>query len=515
MTATSASHKSHVDIVGAGSAGLMLALWMARLGIKTRDVDKRTDKVSSGQADGFQVRTLEILDGFGIGECEWEEANHMIDSREVSFWNPNENGKIRRDVRMPNSTSGLSRFTQCVVRQGRMENVSARRHPRLEAMTSGPASLAYDEDAYPIEVTLRHLTEEATPAQRLSNVGDGLHRSTLADDTGNILERSALGTEQRLEEKDEQVRARFLVGCDGAHSGVLDVVPITDFPDIRNRCMVRTAGSGTITASPRHPGGHPRGYAEDPEPVQYTISYHCTYWWTAYRIDRGSADPTRPSYAVYTHPPKAGLGMNTSTQDTYSLGWKLGLVCNKVARRGVLSTYELERRQVAEQLVAFDQQFASMWPAANCKPGTRFASHKVLNQADPRPWELHHLMPSDGRFRVGDVSRHGQLVNGLGGWLTTELLLRHPRMGAEAGLIEVLLVYAARREEIELLTDLHELYHPWDAKLGWYYDKTFIDGPSYHEDHGRACEGYGVDADGGRFKALSSGTDDVTGAAPL
>lgn len=45
---------SNVDvlIVGAGPAGLMLALWMAKLGVKTRVVDKRTGKVVSGQADG-------------------------------------------------------------------------------------------------------------------------------------------------------------------------------------------------------------------------------------------------------------------------------------------------------------------------------------------------------------------------------------------------------------------------------------------------------------------------------
>jgi phenol 2-monooxygenase len=47
--------ESRVDvlIIGAGPAGLMLSMWMARLGVKTRIVDKRTAKVFSGQADGF------------------------------------------------------------------------------------------------------------------------------------------------------------------------------------------------------------------------------------------------------------------------------------------------------------------------------------------------------------------------------------------------------------------------------------------------------------------------------
>lgn len=159
--------------------------------------------------------------------------------------------------------------------------------------------------------------------------------------------------------------------------------------------------------------------------------------------------------------------------------------------------------------------------AANCKPGTRFASCRVLGQADPRPWELHHHMPSDGRFRIivfgGDVSRPAQLalVNALGGWLSATLLPRCPRAALSPGsnplggacsarfktardpsVVDVLLVHAAPREAVELLTDLHDVYHPFDEKLGWDYDKTFADGPSYHEGHGRAYEAYGVDADG-------------------
>ena len=40
---------------------------------------------------------------------------------EVSFWNPDENGTIRRNARAPDTMPGLSRFTECVLHQGRME----------------------------------------------------------------------------------------------------------------------------------------------------------------------------------------------------------------------------------------------------------------------------------------------------------------------------------------------------------------------------------------------------------
>lgn len=76
-------------------------------------------------------------------------------------------------------------------------------------------SKAEDPDAHPVTVTLRHLTEEeATPTQMLSNLSDGIFRSNLADDdVGDILANS-----KSREARDEIVRAKYVVGCDGAHS---------------------------------------------------------------------------------------------------------------------------------------------------------------------------------------------------------------------------------------------------------------------------------------------------------
>jgi phenol 2-monooxygenase len=124
---------------------------------------------------------------------------------------------------------------------------------RVERMVI-PTSLSIDEavleddDAYPVTVTLRHLTEEeATSTQRLSNLSDGLFRSNLAeDDVASLIEKS----NGRQYVREEVVKTKYVVGCDGAHSwtrktlgkefemrgemtdfiwGVLDIVPITDF----------------------------------------------------------------------------------------------------------------------------------------------------------------------------------------------------------------------------------------------------------------------------------------------
>lgn len=61
----------------------MLAAWMARCGINARIVDKRSTKIFSGQADGLQLRSLEIFDSFGFCDRAWKEANHMIE-----VWSP-------------------------------------------------------------------------------------------------------------------------------------------------------------------------------------------------------------------------------------------------------------------------------------------------------------------------------------------------------------------------------------------------------------------------------------------
>jgi phenol 2-monooxygenase len=59
----SSTKESHVDVlvIGAGPAGLMCTLALAKAGVNVRLVDKRPTKVAAGQADGIQPRTIEVL----------------------------------------------------------------------------------------------------------------------------------------------------------------------------------------------------------------------------------------------------------------------------------------------------------------------------------------------------------------------------------------------------------------------------------------------------------------------
>ena len=56
--------------------------------------------------------------------------------------------------------------------------------------------------------------------------------------------------------------------------------------------------------------------------------------------------------AAHACTPSEGHGMNTGLQDAFNLGWKLASVCRGEAGAGLLDTYEIERRPVAERVVS-------------------------------------------------------------------------------------------------------------------------------------------------------------------
>lgn len=617
-----------VLIVGAGPAGMMMAAWMARCGINARIIDKRGTKVFNGQADGLQCRSLEIFDSFGFADRAWKESNHVL---EMYMWNPGPDGVIRRSDRIPDTPPGISRFTQIVLHQGRIERFfldHLKEYSKIEVERGVlPESLEIDtskvEDnsAYPITVKLRHLTDkEATPEQsKMSKVGDGLFRSNLAADDVDDLIRKSKGKEGTA----EIVRTKYMVGCDGAHSwtrkqlgyemqgeatdyiwGVLDIIPITDFPDIRMRCAIHSAESGSMMVIPREnklvrlyiqlteiiPDATGRADRSKitPETIlkaaqriisPYKLSYEYCDWWTAYQIGQRVGTQfdayTRvflAGDAVHTHSPKAGQGMNVSMQDAYNLGWKIGLVVKGVAQRSILKTYQSERRRVAQDLIEFDHRFSRLFSgkpakdlmdesgvsmtefkdaflkgnlfasglsvdysasmlvakgrssadqgdsmigkqvigkqelAANIKLGMRMPSFKVLNQSDARPWHLQELLKSDSRFRIilfaGNVTSAVQKtriekfcakLDAPGSFLRRFTPASRPI----DSVIEILTLHSAKRWDVEMLRDFPNLLHPFDKRVGWDYNKIYVDDESYHEGNGRAYENYGVDKEKG------------------
>ncbi|KAF2748808.1 phenol 2-monooxygenase [Sporormia fimetaria CBS 119925] len=602
-----------------------MATWMARCGINARIVDKRSTKIFAGQADGLQLRSLEILDSFGFADRALKEANHMLE-------NPGPDGRLRRSDRLPDVLPGLSRFTEIVLHQGRVERFfldHIKKHSKnainVERATL-PESMSFTEDRlddhsqdnFPITLKLRHLSEEeATPAQAQgSTTSDGLFRSNLTEDDTDELIRKGQSKEGNV----EIVNAKYVVGCDGAHSwtrkqlgfqlegeptdyiwGVLDVIPITDFPDIRVRCAVHSASAGSLMVIPREnklvrlyiqltevkPDASGRADRSKITPeiiikaaqkiiAPYKLTYEYCDWWTAYQIGQRvgrSFDYRNRVFlagdAVHTHSPKAGQGMNVSMQDAYNLGWKLALVVKGLAKPQILQTYQSERRRVAQDLINFDHKFSRLFSgrprkdimdetgvsmaefkqtfvkgnlfatglsvdygasmlvakegdaaeqgdgtelymgrakdfarpdlATNIKLGMRYPSFKVLNQTDARSWHFQTRLKSDGRFRLivlaGNVLAPAQKskLEAFCELLSSSAFLKsHLHHN-----IAVLTLHSAKRTETELLRDFPDVLHPFDEKTGWDYDSVFVDDESYHEGHGEAYKGYGVDRETG------------------
>ncbi|KAK4163150.1 putative monooxygenase [Cladorrhinum sp. PSN259] len=459
MSDTPQPEESNVDvlIIGAGPAGLALASCLSHLpgfrygsgsgsgsDLSFRIIDRRRTKIFTGQADGLQCRSLEIFDSLGFADRAWKEANHMI---EICMWNPDPDTRIiRRSDRIPDTIVGLSRFQQIVLHQGRIEgflldNIAkysratwrgVRRGwvpERLEIHAGEGEGEREGKGEYPVRVELRRLSrEEAEIRQVVPAPGQGMYKNQGSDGLFRSNLEGYADDDEEEEEEEKQtekkglieiVNAKYVVGCDGARSwtrralgfelqgeatdfiwGVMDIIPITDFPDIRMRCAIHSANDGSLMVIPREdrlvrlyiqlkevtPDASGRADRSKITPAlifgaaqkimhPYKIDYEYCDWWTAYQIGQRvgtsfSDDSNRvflAGDAVHTHSPKAGQGMNVSMQDSYNLAWKIGLVARGICKPSILSTYQSERRRVAQDLIDFDHKFSRLFSGRPAK----------------------------------------------------------------------------------------------------------------------------------------------------
>ncbi|WP_292763166.1 FAD-dependent monooxygenase [Microbacterium sp. UBA3486] len=374
-----------VLIVGSGPAGMLLAAQMAQYpDISTRIIEKRDGRLPLGQADGIQPRSVETFQAFGFAERIIAEAYNI---GWMNFWgpNPDKRDEIVRTSRTSDYAYDICEFPHLIVNQARVLDYFA------EAAANGPGRIVpdygveftgltvHDEGEYPVEVGIRYVAGERSGEERT-------------------------------------IRAKFVVGCDGARSGVrqaigrthvgasaahawgvMDVLVNTDFPDWRTKCAINSE-AGNILHIPREGGYLSRMYidlgevADDDDhrvrqtPIEeiirraneilhpYTLDVREVAWHSVYEVGHrvtdgfddvidGSGRTPRvflTGDACHTHSAKAGQGMNVSMQDGFNLGWKLGSVLSGRAPEALLATYGAERRPVAQQLIDFDREWSSL-----------------------------------------------------------------------------------------------------------------------------------------------------------
>ncbi len=369
-----------VLVVGCGPAGLTLAAQLAAFPqITTRIVEQKGGPLEKGQADGISVRSMEMFNAFGFAHRVAAEGYRV---NEVTFWKPDprDPGRICRIGRVRDVEEGLSEMPHMIQNQARihdmylelMANAPTRLHPDYNREVTGLQ--VAESGSHPVTVTLRHT--------------DGGETETL--------------------------RARYVVGCDGARStvrqaigrrlsgdsahqawGVMDILAVTDFPDIRFKCIIQSDSEGSLLLIPREGGHMVRIYVEldklsADERVSarditsnrlvsaanrilspYTLDVKDVVWWSVYEIGHRLTDgfddavardkPPRvfiAGDACHTHSPKAGQGMNVSMGDTFNLGWKLISVLIGRAEPDLLRSYSEERHAVAQALIDFDHAWS-------------------------------------------------------------------------------------------------------------------------------------------------------------
>ncbi|SFU98916.1 FAD-binding monooxygenase [Bradyrhizobium arachidis] len=384
-----------VLIVGCGPAGLTLAAQLAQFpDIKTCIVEQKPGRLLVGQADGIACRTMEMFHAYGFSERVLKEAYWV---NETTFWKPDEQApeKIVRSGRVQDVEDGLSEFPHVILNQARIHDGF------LDVMRKSPAKL---EPHY----SRRLLDLEVDPAAGLSD-----HAVTVR------LERVDVGNEGKI----ETIKARYVVGCDGARStvrksigrelhgdsanhawGVMDVLAVTDFPDIRFKALIQSAKDGSLLIIPREGGYMARLYVElakldvgervanrniTADDViakaqrilkPHTLDVKEIAWWSVYEIGQRLTDKFDDvpeaeinaqlprifiaGDACHTHSPKAGQGMNVSMQDAFNLGWKLAAVLRKQCAPRLLHSYSAERQAVAKELIDFDREWAGILASA-------------------------------------------------------------------------------------------------------------------------------------------------------
>lgn len=337
-----------VLIIGAGPTGLVLALWLTKLGVAVRLIDKTAEPGTTSRALAVSARTLELYRQIGLADPLLEGG---VKVPGVNLW-----VQSTRVARMPLHQVG-------------------------EGLTPFPFVLVFPQDAH-----------ERVLVERLEALGVKVERRTTlvgfdADHEG------ASATLERPDGSHETCKAAYLAGCDGAHSRVREALgvgfPGGTYSDIFYVADVEGSGPATNgevhvdlgrsdfmavfpmrgtgrvrlvgTVIERPADGHGDVCFDD---IRDRVIGHLKFtidrvnWFSTYRVHHRVAERFRVGRAfllgdaAHVHSPVGGQGMNTGIGDAVNLAWKLAAVLNQGAAENLLDSFEPERIGFARRLVA-------------------------------------------------------------------------------------------------------------------------------------------------------------------
>lgn len=183
-------------IVGCGPAGLNLAAQLSQFGsISTCIVDQKDDRLLVGQADGIACRTMEMFQAYEFADQIQQEAYWV---NETAFWKPDAEhpGQISRSSKIQDVEDDLSEFPHVIINQARVHDHF------LEVMRQSPGKV------------------EPHYSRRLVD----LQVDTEAEDYPVTLTFERAVNYSQYGKEQEIVKARYVVGCDGARSSVRTLI---------------------------------------------------------------------------------------------------------------------------------------------------------------------------------------------------------------------------------------------------------------------------------------------------
>ncbi|MDR8363379.1 FAD-dependent oxidoreductase [Pseudomonas sp. JL3] len=341
-------NRSDVLIIGAGPTGLVLALWLSKLGIRVRIIDKTSEPGTTSRALAVQARTLELYSQLDLSDAVVQNGHKVA---AANFW-----VKGEPVARLPLSTIG-----EGLTPYAFLEMYPQDEHERL---------LIERLEAFGITV------ERNTELQSFEETGDGITARVRLPDG-----------------QQETCQACYLAGCDGARSIVRKTLD-TGFPggtyqqifyvaDVQARgptfngeLHVDLDEADFLAVFPLAGEGRARligtvrdERADRAETLQFEdvssraiehlkVQIDQVNWFSTYRVHHRVADHFRTGRAfllgdaAHVHSPAGGQGMNTGIGDAINLAWKLAAVLSGGASAKLLDSYETERIAFARRLVA-------------------------------------------------------------------------------------------------------------------------------------------------------------------
>ncbi|MFD9859439.1 FAD-dependent monooxygenase [Streptomyces alboflavus] len=349
---------TEVLVVGAGPTGLSLAVDLARRGVRALVVERSAGLFPGSRGKGVQPRTLEVFDDLGVVGAILAAGG----APPVGMvWRGGERQGEYRMFDEQEPTDAAPYTGPVLVPQWRTQEILYARLTELGgSVVFGTEVTGIAQDADGVTASL---------------AGGGTVRAAyaVAADGGRSAVRRALGIGMTGETVDPQpmlvADIRIADGAldrdnwhmfppDGAHpsegaAGSGDFAAICPLPGIPDfQLVARFTGGAEPDLSP---GGVREAVAARTHLTAADVTE--VRWASDFRPRAALADAFRAGRvflagdAAHVHSPAGGQGLNTSVQDAYNLGWKLGAVLRRGADAGLLDTYEEERRANAARML--------------------------------------------------------------------------------------------------------------------------------------------------------------------